>query len=493
MLVLLGTWPFGQGVADAAGSSVAPSPASTSTTTTLPPVPKVSTSITDGQSTQTLLSNAITLVSVGVDTSALQAGIDITQQKLDQDAVTGEQMIRQAAAADQRAAGAREQAQTALENYQSLNRALQSAVVFLYTSGPASLTVNSAAGDNLAFAVAYADTAITPNGLLSVRRYDVKAERRELAVAKKAQKSANRALAKATKAMAAESAEQVRLEAELKAVDGASATEVAADHATLATQAGAELLSSTALQFTPKTAIPAPLSTTAVELEWAFSELGKNYVWGATGPNTFDCSGLTQYVWRQSGVSIPRVAAEQYAWTIPVPLSQLLPGDLVFFGRTDIHHVGIYIGDGLMINAPHTGTVVQVSSIWWSDLAGFGRVHAPGTPVPLHQPPSVQKPAPPLVVATAGPVPSQKKPPPGWKPTPGSSTPLEVYPPPPAPGSSSPSTTTTTIVTSPSSTTTTTTTIGATTTTTTGSTTTTTTLPVGAGPLPTSPTTTPDP
>ena len=92
----------------------------------------------------------------------------------------------------------------------------------------------------------------------------------------------------------------------------------------------------------------------------------------------FDCSGLTQYVWRQAGVSIPRVAADQDAWTIPVPLSQLLPGDLVFYGQTDIHHVGIYIGDGLMINAPHTGTVVQVSSIWWSDLAGFGRVHAPG-------------------------------------------------------------------------------------------------------------------
>ena len=85
---------------------------------------------------------------------------------------------------------------------------------------------------------------------------------------------------------------------------------------------------------------------------------------------------MTQYVWRQAGVTIPRVAAAQYAWTIPVPLSQLLPGDLVFYGTTDIHHVGIYIGDGLMINAPHTGTVVQVSSIWWSDLAGFGRVHA---------------------------------------------------------------------------------------------------------------------
>jgi hypothetical protein len=171
-------------------------------------------------------------------------------------------------------------------------------------------------------------------------------------------------------------------------------------------------------------------------LTWAFGELGKPYVWAATGPNTFDCSGLTQFVWRQAGVAIPRVAAAQDSWSIPVPLSQLIPGDLVFFGRTDVHHVGIYIGDGLMINAPHTGDVVRVSSIWWSDLAGFGRVHAAGTPVPLHQPPTTKQPATPVVVPTAGAVPSQTKPPPGWKPKPGSSTPFKVYgpAPPDAPG-----------------------------------------------------------
>ncbi len=133
------------------------------------------------------------------------------------------------------------------------------------------------------------------------------------------------------------------------------------------------------------------MSTTSVALAWAFSELGKPYVWAATGPNSFDCSGLTQFVWRKAGVAIPRVAADQYSWTVPVPLSQLLPGDLVFFGTTDIHHVGIYIGDGLMINAPHTGDVVRVSSIWWSDLAGFGRVHASGVPVPQHMPPSARR------------------------------------------------------------------------------------------------------
>ena len=184
----------------------------------------------------------------------------------------------------------------------------------------------------------------------------------------------------------------------LRAVSGRRPAKWRRTHAALASQAGNELLSATSLQFTPKGPLPAPLSTTTVALEWAFAELGKPYVWGATGPNSFDCSGLTQYVWRQAGVSIPRVAADQYAWTIPVPLSQLLPGDLVFYGTTDIHHVGIYIGDGLMINAPHTGTVVQVSSIWWSDLAGFGRVHAAGSrALPPAYAPNLTQPSTPVV------------------------------------------------------------------------------------------------
>ena len=453
-MLALAVWPFGAGAAEAAGSHGVPPPASApaTTTTTLPPLPKVPLSITDGLPAQTLLSNAIALASVGVDGSAVQAAIAATQQKLDLEAVTAQQMRLLAAQATQQEAVALATASTAQASYQSLDGAVKTAALFLYTNGPSSLTINPAAGDKLAYAADYADTAITPNGVLATRSSDAKAQRRALAVADKAQKAANRAAARAAAALAAEQAEQQRLSAELQAIAGASAAEVLADHTSLAAQAGSELLSTSALQFTPKAAIPAPLRTTPVALTWAFSELGKSYVWAATGPNTFDCSGLTQYVWRQAGVAIPRVAADQDTWTIPVPLSQLLPGDLVFFGRTDVHHVGIYIGDGLMINAPHTGDVVRVSSIWWSDLSGFGRVHAAGTPVPLHQPPSTKRPAPPVVVPTAGAVPSQTKPPPGWKPKPGSSTPFQVYP-----GAPKPPSTTTTTVTVPSSSTTTTT------------------------------------
>jgi cell wall-associated NlpC family hydrolase len=272
----------------------------------------------------------------------------------------------------------------------------------------------------------YADSALSPYGILATRKADIGVRNAALHEVQVALQEATRQARKQASALAAERSESNRLEAELRSISLASASAVASDHVSLASQAGKELLAASALEFKSKTPLPAPLSTTPVALAWAFSELGKSYVWGATGPNTFDCSGLTQFVWHAAGVSIPRVAADQDSWTIPVPLSSLLPGDLVFYGKTDIHHVGIYIGDGLMINAPHTGDVVRVSSIWWSDLAGFGRVHAPGTPVPPHQPPTVAKPAPALVIPTAKPVPSQTKPPKGWKPKPGETTPISL-------------------------------------------------------------------
>lgn len=416
-------------MATAAASAPAANPPSggaTTPTTTLPPIPKVDPKYTDGQNPATLLANAITLASVGVDSSAVEAAIADTQAHVLKDALKAKQLEQKAADADAEASAALASAAQSSANYQSLESAVRNAVVFLYTQGPVGMELNPAAGQNLAWAMDYADTAITPNGLLARQDLYAQDERQSLSLAKKAQRTADQASKKAAKALAAEQAEQQRLQAELADISKASATEVASDHSALTAQAAAELVSSTALQFTPKKPLPPPLVTTAVALTWAFAELGKQYVWGATGPNTFDCSGLTQFAWRQAGVSIPRVAADQDAWTIPVPLSELLPGDLVFYGKTDIHHVGIYIGDGLMINAPHTGTVVQVSSIWWADLAGFGRVHAKGVPIPNHAPPSAQAPAKPVVVPAAGLVPSQTKPPKGWKPKPGETTPIKV-------------------------------------------------------------------
>ncbi len=116
----------------------------------------------------------------------------------------------------------------------------------------------------------------------------------------------------------------------------------------------------------------------------ARTQIGKPYVWGGASPQTsFDCSGLVQWVYGQLGVRLPRTAQQQYGATTRVRREDLQPGDLLFFTRTypsrePITHVGIYVGDGQMINAPTAGDVVRVmpafSGFWGAHYAGAGRV-----------------------------------------------------------------------------------------------------------------------
>jgi cell wall-associated NlpC family hydrolase len=99
--------------------------------------------------------------------------------------------------------------------------------------------------------------------------------------------------------------------------------------------------------------------------------LGCPYVYGAAGPNAFDCSGLTMFVYAQVGVSLAHGATAQQQASTPVPLHALQPGDLVFFGGPSYsYHVGIYVGGGSMIHAPHTGAVVSYGSISGAWIGG---------------------------------------------------------------------------------------------------------------------------
>lgn len=96
----------------------------------------------------------------------------------------------------------------------------------------------------------------------------------------------------------------------------------------------------------------------------ALAQLGKPYSWGAAGPNAFDCSGLVVYCFSQIGISLPHSSRALYNCGTPVSLSELQPGDLVFFARGGkINHVGIYVGNGNFIHAPHTGAVVRIQSL----------------------------------------------------------------------------------------------------------------------------------
>jgi cell wall-associated NlpC family hydrolase len=105
----------------------------------------------------------------------------------------------------------------------------------------------------------------------------------------------------------------------------------------------------------------------------AMRYLGVPYVWGGASPAGFDCSGFTMYVYAQVGVSLPHNAAAQYGYGAPVSRSDLQPGDLVFFDG--LGHVGLYIGGGSFIHAPHTGDVVKISSLsgWYAATFVGGR------------------------------------------------------------------------------------------------------------------------
>ncbi len=99
--------------------------------------------------------------------------------------------------------------------------------------------------------------------------------------------------------------------------------------------------------------------------------LGVPYVWGGASPSGFDCSGLVMYVYAQIGIGLSHGATDQQRASHPVSISNLQPGDLVFFGNASYsHHVGIYVGGGTMIHAPHTGTVVQYGSIAGAWIGG---------------------------------------------------------------------------------------------------------------------------
>ncbi|MFC8232182.1 NlpC/P60 family protein [Streptomyces sp. NBC_01724] len=117
----------------------------------------------------------------------------------------------------------------------------------------------------------------------------------------------------------------------------------------------------------------APNARAAEAVAFAYGALGKPYVWGATGPTSFDCSGLTQAAWRSAGVSLPRTTYTQINAGQRISRSELAPGDLVFF-YSGISHVGLYIGDGLMIHAPHPGAPVRVAPIDEMPFAGATRV-----------------------------------------------------------------------------------------------------------------------
>jgi cell wall-associated NlpC family hydrolase len=209
-------------------------------------------------------------------------------------------------------------------------------------------------------------SAAQQRGLLDglvAKQADLERQARErAAAAERARQAAAAAEAARIAREAADQQKQLREQSTLvgKAVDAFSTTPIAPKPGGGSTPA-------------PAATVPAPGGGgAATAVAEARQQLGKPYVWGAAGPGSFDCSGLTQWVWAKAGVQLPHYTGDQWNAGRHVSRDQLAPGDLVFFDA-DLDHVGIYIGGGQMIHAPHTGTVVRVENVWWDKFQGAVR------------------------------------------------------------------------------------------------------------------------
>ena len=123
----------------------------------------------------------------------------------------------------------------------------------------------------------------------------------------------------------------------------------------------------------PDISIPTANTVGAQALTAALSRRGDPYVWGAAGPGQFDCSGLVVWAFAQEGISLPHFTGDLWNSGVHIPRADLEPGDLVFF-FADISHVGIYLGNGLMVDAPDFGEAVQVQPVFWSAYVGAVRI-----------------------------------------------------------------------------------------------------------------------
>jgi cell wall-associated NlpC family hydrolase len=123
-----------------------------------------------------------------------------------------------------------------------------------------------------------------------------------------------------------------------------------------------------------KVNLPVPGNGKAAQAaRWALTQQLKPYVWGAAGPSSYDCSGLVMAAYRRVGISLPHYTGDQWTAGRHISREELRPGDLVFF-YSDLHHVGIYLGGGMMVHAPRTGDVVRIASINGRPYAGAVRI-----------------------------------------------------------------------------------------------------------------------
>jgi cell wall-associated NlpC family hydrolase len=182
------------------------------------------------------------------------------------------------------------------------------------------------------------------------------------------------ATSRAAAALAAAQSHEAALQAARQAALAAAAARQAAEASRQAAAAGGPAVQAPAWA----SASGASATQGDAAANWALSQLGKPYLWGGSGPGAYDCSGLTMMAWAHVGVQLLHWTGYQWIEGPHVPLDQLQRGDLVFYATdtsdpATIHHVGIYVGHGMMVDAPYTGAFVRVDSIYDPGLIGAVR------------------------------------------------------------------------------------------------------------------------
>lgn len=305
---------------------------------------------------------------------ALTTEVEMAQEHYAQAAAKHDQLVVETKQAEERV-------QKADARVKELQSHLSTVANSMYRQGPASyISVLLGAKSFESFSATWDllrqanDETANDIADVKVARAEATAARNELAAKEKAA-AAEVAVMEQNKTAAEQNlAKQQQLlvgvEAEVALLQAAEAAERARDFA--AKQAAAAARARRAAAGVKSVASsPASSERGAQVVAIAKQYLGSPYKWGAAGPNTFDCSGFTMYVYAKVGVSLPHYSGAQIKYGQRIAFADLQPGDLVFFG-SPIHHVGIYVGGGQMIHAPHTGDVVKISAMH-SDYAGASR------------------------------------------------------------------------------------------------------------------------
>ena len=233
------------------------------------------------------------------------------------------------------------------------------AITYLLSDDPASVLQRAAMLER----VNLAQTASLTKVINANRDLEQAKTRADQSLAAQQAASAQVAASKAAadKAVAAQQAVLNTLSAQLQKQQAAEAA--AARAAQVQQQAASRANARSNVNQAAAAVPPAARGSVSAVLAYAYAQLGKPYRYGGAGPGSFDCSGLAMRAWAAAGVSLSHSTVAQQHQGRPVSMSALQPGDLVFWG-SPAYHVGIYVGGGKVLDAPHTGTVVQIQAIW---------------------------------------------------------------------------------------------------------------------------------